>query len=252
MQVIQAASPITRADRLSVVRAGALSVVLLAGGAAAAWIFVSTPLIGSFVPEGRPTVVQVGAGMTVWALAIIAPTGLMVLGLVRLFRSYEAATALRQTGYTPSLERSLGPEHVAIVNLILPGGRRVSEMVMGPFGVVVLGEMPPPKASRHVGSRWEMRGRGGRWVTMETPVERASRDAERVRAWLGEDDRDFLVRVYAAVVTGDKRVERTATCAVVAPDELLGWLLALPVQRGLTPGRRERLIGYIRTGAAAR
>ena len=252
MQVISAASPITRADRLAIVRAGAIGVVLLAAGAAAAWVFVSTPLIGSFVPDGRPTVVQVGAGMAVWVLAIIAPTGLMVLGLVRLFRSYETATALRPTGYTPSLEHSLGPEHVAIVNLMLPGGRRVSEMVLGPFGVAVLGEMPPPKASRHVGSRWEMRDRTGRWVAMETPVERASRDAERVRAWLGEDDRDFLVRVYAAVVTSDKRVERSPTCAVVPPGELVSWLLGQPVQRGLTPGRRERLVGYIRAAAGPR
>lgn len=252
MQVISAASPITRADRLAIVRAGAIGVVLLAAGAAAAWVFVSTPLIGSFVPDGRPTVVQVGAGMTVWVLAIIAPTGLMVLGLVRLFRSYETATALRQTGYTPSLEHSLGPEHVAIVNLVLPGGRRVSEMVLGPFGVAVLGEMPPPKASRHVGARWEMRDRTGRWVTMETPVERAARDAERVRAWLGEDDRDFLVRVYAAVVTTDKRVERSPACSVVPPGELVSWLLGLPVQRGLTAGRRERLMAYVRAAAEPR
>ena len=250
MQVIEAASPITRADRLAILRAGAFSVVLLAVGAAAAWVFVSTPLIGSFVPDGRPTVVQVGAGMAIWALAIIAPTGLMILGLVRLFRSYEAAAALRQTGYTPSLEQTLGPEHVAIVNLVLPGGRRINEMVLGPFGVAVLGEVPPPKASRHVGSRWEIRGPRGRWLPMENPVERAARDTERVRAWLGDDDRDFIVRVYAAVVTSDRRVERSASCAVVTPKELAAWLLALPGQRGLTPERRERLTTFVRAAAA--
>jgi hypothetical protein len=132
MQLIQAASPITRADRLALIRAGVFGVVLLVGGAAAAWIFVSTPLIGSFVPDGRPSVVQVGAGMAIWALAIVAPTGLMVMGLVRLFRSYETATALRQTGNASSLEHQLGPEHVAIVNLVLPGGRRINEMILGP------------------------------------------------------------------------------------------------------------------------
>ena len=250
MQLIQAASPITRADRLAIIRAGVFGVVLLVGGAAAAWIFVSTPLIGSFVPDGRPTVVQVGAGMAIWALAIVAPTGLMVMGLVRLFRSYETATALRQTGNASSLEHQLGPEHVAIVNLVLPGGRRINEMILGPFGVAVLGDVPPPKASRHVGTRWEIRGPRGRWIPMESPVERTARDTERVRAWLGDDDRDFIVRVYATVVTSDKRVERSASCAVVTPRELPAWLLALPAQRGLTPERRERLTTFVRAAAA--
>ena len=36
-------------------------------------------------------------------------------------------------------------------------------------------------------------------------MDRAARDAERVRGWLGTYDRDFLVRVYAAIVTDDRR-----------------------------------------------
>jgi hypothetical protein len=82
-------------------------------------------------------------------------------------------------------------------------------------------------------------------------VQRAARDAERVRGWLATDERDFLVRVYAAVVTDDPGVERSAVCAVVPPAELAAWLEALPVQRGLTPERRERLAGLVRDLAAA-
>ena len=94
-----------------------------------------------------------------------------------------------------------------------------------------------------------MRGSRGRWIPIEAPLDRAARDAERVRGWLATDDRDFLVRVYAAVVTDDERVERTPTCAVVRPGDLAAWLEALPGQRGLTPDRRERLVELIRSVA---
>lgn len=246
MQVIEAASTVSREDQFAVLRSATFGMVLIAGGGLAAWAILTTPLIGSFVPEGRPTVVQAGAGMLVWALAIIAPTGLMVLGLVRLFRSWELEESLRRVGFATMLARQLGPDYFAIINLVLPGGRVVNELVMGPFGVAVLGDVPPARASRHVGARWEIRGPRGRWIPMEPPVDRAARDSERVRAWLGDDDRDFLVKVYATVVTDDRRVDRSAVCAVVPPKDLAGWLLALPVQRGLTPARRERLMAYVR------
>ena len=124
-------------------------------------------------------------------------------------------------------------------------------MVLGPFEIVVLGDVPPASATRHVGGRWEVRDGRGRWVPVESPVQRAARDAERVRGWLATDDRDFIVRVYAAVVSEDRSIERSPTCAVVPPDELAGWLEALPVQRGLTPERREHIVELIRTLAAA-
>jgi hypothetical protein len=73
-----------------------------------------------------------------------------------------------------------------------------------------------------------------------------------VRGWLTHDDRDFLVRVYAAVVTDDRRVERSATCAVVPPRELTAWLAGLPAQRGLTAERRERLVEHLRSAAQRR
>jgi hypothetical protein len=117
MQVIEAVSTVSRADRLAVARTTVFGLILLGGGAAIAWVVVTTPLVGSFVPEGRPTIVQAGAGMLVWALAIIAPTGLMILGVVRLFRAWEGMTGLRPTGFTRLLARSLGGDHVAVVNL---------------------------------------------------------------------------------------------------------------------------------------
>ena len=110
---------------------------------------------------------------------------------------------------------------------------------------------PPPSAGTSAAS-WEIRGERGLWTPIEPPLDRAARDAERVRGWLSTHDRDFLVRIYAAVVTDDQRVERTATCAVVPPRQLAAWLESLPAQRGLTPDRRSRLVELVRSVAAPR
>jgi hypothetical protein len=115
----------------------------------------------------------------------------------------------------------------------------------------VLGDVPPRSVTRHVGSRWEIRDDRGRWIPIESPVQRASRDAERVRSWLASNDRDFLVRVYAAIVTDDRAIERSPDCAVLGTTELASWMEALPTQRGLTNQRREHLVELVRALATA-
>jgi hypothetical protein len=252
MQVIVPASSLTRADRLAIGRSALLAVLLVLAGVALAWLCLGTPLISAFLPNGRPSATQAAAGVVAWGLAIIVPAGLTILGFARIATVLDAAQSLRPRTVTPRLAKALGPDHLAATDLVLPGGRQIHEMVLGPFGLVVLGEVPPPSVSRHVGTRWEIQGDHGRWIGIEAPVDRAARDAERVRGWLSSHDRDFLVRVYAAVVTDDRRAERTPTCAVVRPGELAGWLEALPVQRGLTPARRERLVELVRSVASTR
>jgi hypothetical protein len=163
---------------------------------------------------------------------------------------FEALAGRRPRRVTPQLASALGPDHIAAMDLVLPGGRRLHELVLGPFGIVVIGAVPPPSFSRHVGSRWEVRDDRGQWISIEDPVQRASRDGERIRGWLATEDRDFLVKVYAVLVTEDERVERSATCAVVRPAELSTWLASLPPQRGLTPVRREHLVERIRSIAS--
>jgi hypothetical protein len=248
MQVI-AANPVTHEDRLAVVRSGLIAVLLLAVGLLVGWLCVATPLIASFQPHGRPTAIQTAAGILAYGFAIVAPAGFLMFGIARFAATLELASSLRPETVTPRLAKALGPDHLAATNLLLPGGRRIHEMVVGPFGIVVVGDVPPPHVSRHVGNRWELRDRRGRWIPIEAPLDRASRDAERVRGWLSTDDRDFLVRVYAAIVTNDRRVERTPTCAVVTPDAFGAWLEALPVQRGLTATRRQWLVELIQSVA---
>lgn len=250
MQVI-AAHPIRRADRLAIARTALSAVLLLLVGLLVGWLCLGTSLISAVQPQGRPTVAQTTVGIVAWAFAIIVPAGLVLIGVARVAAMIDAVLSLRPHTVAPRLAKSLGPDHLAATNLVLPGGRRIHELVLGPFGIAILGEVPPPSMSRHVSSRWEVRDGRGRWIPIEAPTDRAARDAERVRGWLTTDDRDFLVRVYAAVVTDDRRIQRTPTCAVVAPEELAGWMAALPTQRGLTPARMTRLVELIRSVAAA-
>jgi hypothetical protein len=252
MQVIAADAPRSRANRFAVLRSAATAVLLVLAGVLIGWLCLGTPLISSFIPQGRPTTYQMALGVMAWGFAILVPAGFVLFGFARMAHTIDAAGSLRPNTVTPTLARALGPEHLAATNLLLPGGRRIHELVLGPFGIVVLGDVPPPGVSRHVGDRWEIRGARGRWVPIEAPLERASRDAERVRGWLTTHDRDFLVRVYAAIVTDDPRVDRTPTCAVVKPADLAGWLEALPVQRGLHAERRESLVTLIKSVAAPR
>lgn len=249
MQVIAAGPPASPADRVAVVRSAASAVLMIVVGVMLGWACVATPIISAFMPDGRPSALQAAAGIFAWGFAIVVPAGFLILGLARILGVLEAAASLGPRAMTPRLASELGADHLAATDLVLPGGRRIHELVLGPFGIVVLGDMPPAAVSRHVGARWEGRGPRGRWIPIEGPVERAARDTERVRGWLASDDRDFLVRVYAAVVTDRPGVERTAGCAVVRAADLAGWLEALPAQRGLTPDRRERLVDLIRSVA---
>ena len=139
-----------------------------------------------------------------WGFAIIVPAAFLIIGVARIAAIIDTAANMRPHTVTSRLAKALGPEYVGVTGLVIPGGRRLHEMILGPFGILVLAIVPPPNITRHVGSRWEIRDDRGRWLPIEAPLDRASRDAERVRGWLASDDRDFVVRVYAAIVTDDK------------------------------------------------
>jgi hypothetical protein len=251
MQVL-ATRPVRVTDRLAVLRMGLSALLLVVAGALVGWLCLATPLVSAVQPQGRPTGLEMAAGIFAWAFAIIVPAGFLLLGAARAAATIETWLSLRPRTMSPRLSRSLGADHLAVTDLVMPGGRRIHELILGPFGVAILGEVPPPDLSRHQGGRWELRADRGRWIPIESPTDRAARDAERVRGWLTSDDRDFLVKVYAAVVTDDPRVQRTAQCAVVTTRDLAAWLAGLPPQRGLTPGRRERLVQLLQSIAGGR
>jgi hypothetical protein len=251
MQVIAVRSSGSVADRVAVVRGIAVAILLLVAGASLGWLCLATPIVSGFIPYGRPSPVEIAGGILVWGFAIVVPAAFLILGFARLVSVLDALSGSRPKRVTPHLAQALGPDHLAATDLVLPGGRGLHEMVLGPFGIAVLGDVPPRSFTRHVGARWEIRDNRGRWIPIENPVQRASRDAERVRSWLASHDRDFLVRVYAAIVTDDPTMERSPDCAVVPTSELASWLEALPIQRGLTTARRERLVELVRALAAS-
>jgi hypothetical protein len=84
-------------------------------------------------------------------------------------------------------------------------------------------------------------------MPFENPLERAARDAEGVRRWVSSEERDFVVKVYAAVVTSDSSITRTPSCAVISTEQIPAWLASLPPQRSLNSIRRAELIELVRS-----
>ena len=75
---------------------------------------------------------------------------------------------------------ALGDEYVVAPTVRLPDGRAIRNLVVGPFGVAVIGELPPTHGtSAATGSGWEFRRVDGRWVPFENP---ARADRPRCRA----------------------------------------------------------------------
>jgi hypothetical protein len=211
---------------------------------------VTTPfasrIAGSPVPAGMPL------DLVVWALAVVAATGLLIGGTQRLavivasIRHHAAGRSVvfRATnGRAADIDVTLG---------VVPGsGRPIPEVVSGAFGAAVVHELGRGEAIRQVGSTWETRSGEG-WVPTERPIDRASRDAERIRHWLTDGDLDFVVKVYAAVVTPDGSMPRSPTCAVLTESQIPQWLAALPRQRSLSAARRDRLSNRLHGAASGR
>jgi hypothetical protein len=249
MQVITAARGTPRPSLIPIVGRTVVATLMVVGGLVVAYAVFATPLLSQAIPAGRPDAGQLVVGMALWAIALVAPAGFILVGTTRLARALASvrdraprrSTALRALADLPS-------DIVVASGLALPDGRGVSELVVGAFGAAVIRELPPAAVTRIRDGRWELRT-SKRWIPLEDPLERAARDAERVRRWLGHDDVDFVVKVYAAVVGPDATMARTAACAVLAPDQLAGWIAALPAQRSLTTGRREQILDLVREAA---
>ncbi len=220
---------------------------LVAAGLALGYVFVAGPVAALTGVPARPTPVQTVVGILLWALILVAPALFVIAGIARMHGSFGRLLAPSGPRTPVAQQAARLPDDLVIATRVrLPDGRLIPELVIGPFGVAVVSELPPPQAVRRQDSHWEIRFEGGRWVPIQNPLDRAVRDTDHVRRWLVDDDRDFLVKVYTAAVTTGLDVERTPACAVLRPDQLPEWLAGLPPQRGLTPHRRERIIELIR------
>jgi len=220
--------------------------VLLAGGVFLGWLAFGTPVLSGFSPSGRTSATQMAVGAAVWGIALVAPASFAIVGALRLGRIAQAVTAKPRPRATTRLAPLIGDEHTCATDVRLPDGRIVRNLILGPFGLAVISELPPARVIRHQGMSWEIRGSNGRWSHVENPLERAARDAERVRRWVASTERDSVVKVFAAVVTDDPTISRTTACAAISADQLPAWLTSLPPTRALTDERRSDLIDAIR------
>jgi hypothetical protein len=248
MDVIVPSRPLRRTPLVPLLGGTVFSTLFIVGGLAMAYVAFATPFLTMALPSGRPDASQTVIGIAIWAVALVAPAGLVLAGANRLARNLATARgrAPRRSMTLKALDDLSGDITVAS-GLTLPDGRGVSELVLGPFGAAVIRELPPAGATRIRGENWQLRTSRG-WIQLENPLERAVRDAERVRRWLTDDD-DFLVKVYSAVVGPTPTVARTPHCAVLAPDQLAAWISALPAQRSMTPGRHQRVLDTVRAAA---
>lgn len=239
-----------RPSRLALATALFVGVALVAASAALLFLVFGANFIDRFMPRGHPTTYELVAGALAWTFALTAPAGFGLVGIARLATAYDRWSA-RRPRVTPALRlrRAIGDDHVVATGVRLPDGSRVlPELVIGPFGAAIVEELPPPGAVMSRGVRsWEVRVGNGFVRTIENPLERAAHDADGVRKWLSPDDSDHVIKVYAAVVGVDPKVERSPSVAVLAPTQVAEWLGSLPPQKSLDKGRLDRIVKEIRT-----
>ena len=248
MQVIRARRPSGSASPLLPIVGGAVvGVALLCAGLAIAALAFGTSFAERLMTPGRPGPTQMVVGALAWSLALIAPAAFVIIGLARLGSAVERLALMRpQRAHVEAFARNLSDDFVVATKVRLSDGYVIPELVVGPHGVAIFETLPPPSYIRYVGGKWEVRVGRRRWLPTENPLERAARDAERVRRWIAAEDRDFVVKVYAALVVPDNRIQRTPACAVITRDQVPAYLASLPPQRSLTPSRREFIVEQVR------
>ena len=250
MQVLASQRAIPgRPSRVQMLSAFSAGAILLLTSLTVLYLVFAAGFLDQFTPAGRPTTYQVVSGALAWTFALTAPAAAGLVGLLRLATAFERFQA-RRPRVTPAvrLARAIGDDHIVATGLRLPDGSRiVPELVIGPFGAAVIEELPQASSVLSRGVRsWEIRAGVGNVRTIESPLERAKRDSDRVRAWLSSDETDLILKVYAAVVGDDPNVDRSSTCAVLEPNQLVEWLASLPPQRSLDTGRRDHIVKLVR------
>ncbi|MEO5704340.1 MAG: hypothetical protein ABIZ52_07960 [Candidatus Limnocylindrales bacterium] len=235
--------------RFGVANALIVGTVLVGASLALLYLVFGENFVDRFMPTGRPTTYELVAGALAWTFALTAPAGFGLVGVARLVTAYDRYRA-RRPRITPAvrLRRAIGDDHVVATGVRLPDGSRVlPELVVGPFGAAIIEELPPVGAVMSRGVRsWEVRVGNGQIRTIENPFVLAAHDAERIRSWLSPDDSEHVLKVYAAVVGTDAKVERTASVALIAPTQIAEWLNSLPPQKSLDASRRDKLVKQIR------
>jgi hypothetical protein len=243
MQII-GADQSTHPRFLSIVVGALAGTILVVSGLTFEFAAVVTPYVERLTSGGRLGSAGGPGGAAVWLLAVAAGAVFLGVGAARL------ATVLAElrhgTGtHDGTVSSTAADDLVMALNVEIGDGRPVPKLVVGRFGAAVIRDLPAPSIARHQGPYWEGRTDEG-WIRIESPLDRATRDADRVRRFFVRDDVDYVVKVYAAVVAPDNAIPRTPTCAVITQAQLEPWLRSLPVQRSLNEARRAQLVRMLR------
>ena len=244
MQIIGAA-PSSKPRLPSFVIGAATGSVLVVSGLIIEFATLVTPYVDT-IAEGRFGGPSALGGVLVRWLAVALGAVFLGVGAARLAELVSGLRVRVQPGADQDASGAVAAdEPVMALNVDIGDGRPIPKLVIGRFGAAVIRDLPPASSARHAGPYWEGRTAQG-WIRIESPLDRASRDAERVRRWLADHDRDYVVRVYAAVIAEDPAIARTPSCAVITDAQLEAWLRSLPVQRSFTEARRNQVIGMLR------
>ena len=242
MQIIGAA-PRSKSPLPTFVIGAATGAILIVSGLTIEFAALLTPYVDAIAQGRFGDPAALGGVLARW-LAVALGAIFLGVGSARLV---ELVSGLREAD-APA-ERDMmtraSDEPVMALSVDIGDGRPIPKLVIGRFGAAVIRDLPPASATRQQGPYWEARTDQG-WIRIESPLDRASRDAERVRRWFAGEDRDYVVRVYAAVIAPEANVVRTPTCAVITAFQLESWLRSLPVQRSLGEARRNQLIAMLR------
>jgi hypothetical protein len=242
MQIIGAA-PRSKSPLPTFVIGAATGAVLIVSGLTIEFAALLTPYVDAIAQGRFGDPAALGGVLARW-LAVALGAIFLGVGAARLV---ELVSGLRGADASPerAVPTRTSDEPVMAINVDIGDGRPVPKLVIGRFGAAVIRDLPPASTTRQQGPYWEARTDQG-WIRIESPLDRASRDAERVRRWFAGEDRDYVVRVYAAVIAPEANIVRTPTCAVITAFQLESWLRSLPVQRSLGEARRNQLIAMLR------
>jgi hypothetical protein len=233
----------SRLPVLPTLAALALGVGLIAAGVAAAWVALTSSVVTDVADLGRGPVVRPFIGMLAFAVAFLLPGGLVIGGLARLAQAFgRVAPRRRRKGPVASIRRRLPDDFTVVAGVRTPDGHRIPEVLVGPNGLIVVEALPPLRAVRVQGRSWEVRLSNGRWLSVEHPLDRAARDADRLRSWLSTEWESFSPRVHAAVVADGHDLARRPDVAVVTRRELAAFIVSMPASRAMTADRRAAIL----------
>jgi hypothetical protein len=246
VKIIVAASPRLRPRTPSLARALVGGSLLVAFGVGVIGVILATDVMRTVGQIGDSRVTQQLFGTATWGLAFLIPGLFIVLGLARIVRAVEARPRPRRDRPAASQRGRISDEFMVAEAVRLPDGRTIPEVIVGPHGLTVVEELPPKHASREASHHWEVRDRTGRWSAVEHPLDRAARDVERLRRWLGAYMEDYTPRFTAVCIAEDDRVTRSSEVAVIRRSQLAEFLGAQPSLRQMTTDRRDRIAGLLR------